>query len=439
MNGLLILMIFQAFGSRPECLEILSKLDKVEDMNQLVQIGFGLHGSNPQCPIARGIAEVASVILTVHNDSSKISVTFLEYNLNQSSGVLSNPSLWEEGWIGFTRLLRVLGSFTRPVLSRSTVSGCRNSHRYKASAITAFEKQGSLYLDPSAVFPIASRIRDIGISRTRCPEDTFVSVLSVARSMTQLVQKEELRGFLQYIGEQLTHIGIARLLGIQQPVLEMLEALARSRYLAGTTYVLPFSHNQLHRQIILTEFDSEAQTVVSHFKNNLNSTNIDKDFRKDFLFLQSINAGWFEAFRSGWGKKITGNLSALRKRQKVALESDHSRFPSGQECGSTVVADSCLRASTTFSIGDSLRYGVELLASVDTRCNVEISSAFVMIQRALMQALAGRNDPLSEALFKEDAGMLMEMAWQTIAGDRLSDLIHHEVPIFELMYTTWSE
>jgi hypothetical protein len=38
-----------------------------------------------------------------------------------------------------------------------------------------------------------------------------------------------------------------------------------------------------------------------------------------------------------------------------------------------------------------------------------------------------------------DLSMLMEMQWQTIAGEKFDHLVLHEIPLFELMLKSWNQ
>ena len=403
----------------------LKQMAGVQDPNLFIELSLS------QCT-GSAIARVSETILAVHHNRALINSDYLGSQLTGIRLLETLESL--EGYVQ-VRLLRILSLMTRPVLSRITKSGCQNSHRYKASTISSLEANYTDFFSVASFFPIASRIRDISISRARCPEDTLISFMSVSRSILQVdLSTETRKSLFTEIGRSSLQIGLVRLLSVQQPVLDVLESLlliVHNPHVEELVYV----HGRLQRESVVFGFDCgdtntcEVANVVTSLKS-FNGTDIDKELRNEFMFIQSINSNWFSYLRNkGWGQRLVEALQSL-KGQQERLD---------YHCEVATFVREYISNSSQFSVGEVVAFGMQLLANVDTKCTVAIATAFSLIQDGLIRALLSKHtsEKFKSEVLSLDAGMLMEMAWQTIAGDRLSDLVSSDIPLFELMNTTW--
>ena len=73
------------------------------------------------------------------------------------------------------------------------------------------------------------------------------------------------------------------------------------------------------------------------------------------------------------------------------------------------------------------------LITVHPDCTVSIAASFALAQDALVRVDSKSNDQV----FKNDLAMLMEMEWQTIAGEKFDFLLFNEIQLFRLMQVTW--
>jgi hypothetical protein len=439
MNGYTFILTFLiSVGAEEICRQLLLELSEIGDINHIIHHSLGITALVPDCKPAVALKETSSAIVEFHKNANSISKQVLEAKLHATVDMFSELNFFGKESHALARILRVLGGITRPVLSKTTPSGCRNAHRYKASTMANLESNSERFSDKYILFPIASRMRDIGISRNRCPEDTLVSKLSIARSIVQLAGLEQTYPLLRKIESELKQFGLVHLLSVSQPVLHILESLLIVVHnpIDQTAFLYSENLHTSHPVRNLKKFENEAAAVVSKLNSAVGSWRIDKDLRREFLFFQSVNTDWFERFREGWGLNLTAALVGLRNRLDRTCPSS--------DCEDSLFenfSQNYLNNSIQIPVGETIGFGIDLLARADPRCTLLISAAFTLVQDGLVRAVTQKknsNENITKTILNVDAGMLMEMAWQTIAGERLSELLTNKhVPIFELMHLTW--
>jgi hypothetical protein len=314
------------------------------------------------------------------------------------------------------KIFRFFSKTVRPVLSKRPEfkTGCSVAYRHRSSGIKTLE---SGFTD-SEIVQIGQYIRDIGISRDRCLEDTLVSWILTVRTLVQLGAELD-SDLLTPVVDKIVGMESGKVFGISQPLIDALERL-NAVVGSGRDQPLVVIHSTGSR---VKYFDSEKQNVLQTLLSQ-ETVFIEKKFRKEWMFFQSVNANWWEWLREDrWGFRLTRALAdlSIKHRQSNCLNSC-CYTPKLKTFLSRYLED-----SATVSEGRVLSEGIELLATVDPRCSILIAVSFGLVLDALV-----RTSPSS------DGGLLLETMWQTIAGEKFTSLVSSEIPLFELMNLTWS-
>ena len=420
----------------------------MRDKNMLLQYGLTLgklieKTTSKHEPALLAVVEVSeSIAQLVRNPKGGLSDHLITATIFSTSDHIKNI-VNDFSYQPLLRLLSIL-SHTLRSSGYKKPSPCSGSHRYKSSSIASLESQwDTVHENPNYFMPVSGAMRDIGISRSRCPEDTLVSTIMITRSLAQLGGTKIVDPLMDHIASTISGLGLHALLGISQPVFDALISL--SNVLHGSRGAFESTDSGKPGRVTLSEFDcSNSDCEVERVVKKLESVSpamqsIDRELRKEFLFLQSVNANWWKPWNDLWGLRITQGLSRIshniRARDSVGVDAkcdegyckiDNSQF-----------LDILLTNSSLVPIGEIAKFGIELLADIDPRCTVAIATGFTLVQLALTRT--ARSHSVNPDILASDAGMLMEMAWQTIAGDRLNDLLHNEIPLFDLMSLTWSK
>ncbi|KAF4716968.1 hypothetical protein FOZ63_020945, partial [Perkinsus olseni] len=97
-------------------------------------------------------------------------------------------------------------------------------------------------------------------------------------------------------------------------------------------------------------------------------------------------------------------------------------------------------------ISSSLPEAMSLVGSVSPDCGVAVATAlqlalnhYVAILVRLGHPLKAPNatHPLATQALNEDVSGLVEVIWQTVAGEKLAEVLSNELPLFELMRLQW--
>ena len=328
----------------------------------------------------------------------------------------------------FLSALSFLGStlFERLGSSHSLLRpSCTPSGRYVSSFLKSWNLQNSEWNDPKMVFPISPRIRDLSITRIKCVEDSLVSILSLLRSFTQ-VKGTEL-DMSHSVEMMMKSISMIKLLGGKWPIIDLLISIDKvamdELILAPSIAVVRQTHAS--SKWVATappiwgfpkEGDANPSLVETLIQNLRDGRKLNRTER---LFFQSINANWFEIFESKWGLLLTDALS-VRRNVSDCLESVCRPTPSA-----------CPSVSSSVPVSLRVETGIDILMNAPPDCTVALAAAYVFIHHGFLGT--------KSTILKSDLSTLLELAWQTIAGEDIESVINNEIPLFEIMHQMWLE
>lgn len=439
------LVLLESVLGQSTCLneKIVNQMVSAETIEQLLQYGLSLRSLQDvvtECPITAVIDEISYVIVAIHNDQKLIQSTdSLSKKIVKTRIFLSDfenfkSVLSEKAGLVLVRLLGLLSTVVKRAAGSLPAfkSGCTVAHRYKSSAIAAIEKNWDNLAIPNSVFPIASRVRDLSISKTRCLEDSLVSVVSAARSYYQL-NGDDLEKMKYLIWQLLVEqISVEKSLGVKQPVFKAIESLVLvlTGALERPVALVSESLKKERSKAPVFGFDCESnqhceveQVLKAIATVDVGSVN--KSLRREHMFLQSINANWWPELRKGYGFRIASVLADLSERlpkkspKQICQDKDFVAFVTD------VIAGNVRKEAM-------LAEGLRSVIETDEECTVEIAASFALIQLSLT---SGTEDGVVGADF---ASGVMEMVWQTVAGDKLDAVLANSLRLFDIMKLTWS-
>lgn len=429
------------------------------DANKIVQFAFGLNNQFPTViesdPFFQSLLELSAFLVDppLKNEDFeplrlKHTIRFLE-SQNVLESILSNNS---GSFSQFLSLLRLVSLHVKTITSYQGIfkTACAVSYRYKSSTLTAIEAQWNLFTQTYALFPISSRIRDISITRDRCVEDSALSILSILRSVKQITAPELLGNELYtFIANLLREkIGAFKLFGIKQPILDLVFATSIvSHSTSALQYAFPATKKRRVSTSPVFGFDCfnnarrcEVQTVVDSLNRNVSfpltadkGSDLHHLFRNEFQFLQSVNANWFKPLSTGWGSKLSSALIGLANSTATPRAGDDRCHENELQTFMEFVITTDENSS-----GKQLAFAISKLMSVPADCSIAISATSFLIMDVLVQMSTKTGTPLPEPFREDDIGELLEIGWQTIAGERFDVLLSSPVPLFSLMKLTWS-
>ena len=456
---------------------VMDQLSNITDPQRIFQLGVAVKEQFPNlvrvdrprfCPVLVFLVELVDMVILLNsNDVSTqaINLPFINANLNTTVGLFADPTFVsdllsrQQGSFALSLMtaIRLVASFLRPRVANNPdfATGCAVSYRYKSSSITAVETQWDNLIRYGQVFPIASRMRDLSISRIRCIEDSIVGIASVARSLkiTTSPAADDLTAMYSLIHSLMGQAGgIGKLLGASQPVVDMLFAIVSVGHSLGDiAYIDPivknrkshYSTKQLKSSAPVFGFNCDAsattnlcevsRVVESFTVSNFKPKEMPSRFRSEFNFLQSINANWFTSLlKDAWGYRIVSALVSVRERtQSTPMYRTECTDAEFTTFVSRYVDDADFRATQQPS--ELVAMAIRNLITVHPDCTVSIAASFALAQDALVRVDSKSNDQV----FKNDLAMLMEMEWQTIAGEKFDFLLFNEIQLFRLMQVTW--
>jgi len=328
--------------------------------------------------------------------------------------------------------LNLLRLFWRVARNTGTCSAI--SYRYKSSTTASMHA----YMDGGNFQPIANRIRDISITRSGCTEETILSLMSIARSWGQI--GGNIRPVLE-LTDRLTRGEVLEILMGSRDILVVLQSIPQyggatnvefsGERITGKAPVFGFDcHETCLVENIVAEFDRATTVLVASPRSY---------WRKSFMYLQSINSNWLPYLSDKWGRRITESLVGLRRRSL----SDGASIFTDSRCVDpefvTFVNEYIANSDSGESTAMALAQGIEMIVKSNSQCSVYIATGMALVFDAFLYMVNQNTTPNFVNVFIEyDLSMLMEMQWQTIAGDKFENLVLHELPIFELMLKSWT-
>ena len=339
-----------------------------------------------------------------------------------------------ENIIGNTRLKSSLLMYRNGQGHEWVKSTCAVSHRYMSSTISAWMNFREQFLNPNLVFPISSRIRDLTITRNRCIEETAVTIFSIARSFEQIASGQSVNGIVAIVDDlMIASGGLARMIRVKEPVIEIAVLLGNGndgerRHLE---LIVPHGGAQVKDRRVIGFDLNIVEDILGGMK---------KFGRKEFLFFQSINANWFDLLvKDDVGFKLMNVL--------VNMRSNMARRNGVGTCMDEKFSNFLRVYVQSGGVSDSAEHviaqGLETLIQVQPECSMYIATAIALIQDGFTRVLLESQDggvlnDFQQDMFYNDLSNLMEMEWQTIAGEKMEWILGHELPIFELMRITWN-
>ncbi|KAF4684372.1 hypothetical protein FOZ60_007923 [Perkinsus olseni] len=348
----------------------------------------------------------------------------------------------------------------------------------------------------SSLLPLGATLRDLTISSRHCPPETATAIVSTARGWLQLGGSEEgVLGFLEVAEGWVARENPFRLLAMSSPYFEYVhavlvalhqQALLPARLLPPRPGAAKRGPSTVDRSM---GFDCggvvEARRIQNEFLEAMvgNSTpswpqspggrgceiasviallahlpadgvaSVDRTHLASWHYLQSVNSQWWRPLKSGWGLLLANALADLHARAlQAGLEP--RRLPKHCKSSPAVARLRDLSAaylSTEPPAGDegissSLPEAMSLVGSVSPDCSVAVATAlqlalnhYVAILVRLGHPLKAPNatHPLATQALNEDVSGLVEVIWQTVAGEKLAEVLSNELPLFELMRLQW--
>ena len=452
--------------SNPKYASVMAQLNSVDFRTNLeysLALNSGLKAQFTdllvQCPdlalLSRVLDLVGGVIQA--NDAQGV------ISIMEESGLKNEQMLLGKSSMGVLTSLSLLGTVVRARLDSNhplLLPSCSASNRYVSSAQTTWEQQPFAWKDSGSVFPIAARVRDLWISRSRCVEDSTVSLVSLVRSLRQvnLHASKHVESLLEIFILQIPPI---RLLGGKWPIVDMLVAMHAAgfstdgdlRLIAPPVRPTWHASSKLkHSGAPLFGFDCpdgrvemlvktagathppalcEAEAVIKFFTSHLNPSG--PESRKAHLYLQSINANWFPDMAKGWGYLISKAL--IREVNLEVKNLEENLECKGAESFIAFVHEYLARPTEP---GIAISAGLRAVMEIHPDCTVIISAAFTLIHDAWLRLLSGGSWEFETSVRTADLAQLLEVAWQSVAGEKLDVLLHHPVGLFALMHAMWA-
>ena len=429
------------------------------DANKIVQFAFGLKEQFPTVietnPFFQSLFELSVYLVHPPLKGEDLVPQRLQHTIRflESPDVLESILSDDRGrFLHFLSLLRLVSLHVKSITSNQGIfkTACAVSYRYKSSTLSAVESQWNLFSQTSALFPIASRVRDISITRDRCVEDSALSILSIIRSVKQLTAPELLGSELYTFISNLLRdkIGAFKLFGIKQPILDLVLAIS---IVSHSTHSLQYAFPATKKRRVSTSpvfgFDCdnneqrcEVQTVIDSFTEKVSlplaegkGSDLHHLFRNEFQFLQSVNANWFKPLSIGWGSKLSSALIGLANSTVAPRAGDNRCHENELKTFMEYVIN-----TDDNSTGKKLAFAISELFTVPGDCSIALSAITFLIMDVLVQISSKTDTPLPEPFREDDIGELLEIGWQTIAGERFDVLLSSPVPMFHLMKMTWS-
>jgi hypothetical protein len=388
---------------------VLAQISNISDPNMIINYGIALSTQFPDlgCKIVDSIVEV-SVLVRMLVESKTDSVISDKLTKTRHLFTEDFSFLYSHSYLTVS-LLTAFKALSNILLSKfSEIKvACSVSFRYKSSTITAIESGD--WNTPNLFFPIGNRIRDILITRDRCIEESLISIISITRSVSLLSPSPELFDLIQSIISK--KIGFERIFFLRKvPIIDALYGLFVSLSDTPTVAVYYYPPRSISKSVWQQQKSSrrspldifnEIEHVILRFKN---STGDYKNLKNEHLFLQSINANWLPY--------LANNTHGYRLCDALVQMSSHPSYVNPPSMASSL--SGLLTASNEIDIST-------LLAGFNYR-----------LVESVAHLSAIRKDVVTE-----DVSIIMEMEWQTIAGEKLLDLISTSHTLFQYMKAYW--
>ena len=164
-----------------------------------------------------------------------------------------------------------------------------------------------------------------------------------------------------------------------------------------------------------------------------------------WILLQSVNANWHYDLVD-WGEAIS---VSLRESHTAAISAglQPNRWP--LYCKTSEVkqyrewlSDEYLVRTSSSAVNDdewearAVANSIEFLASIHPDCSVELATAYAAVSDSFIRMLY-KDKALLRDVLQRDLSSIVETIWQTIAGEKLLDVIANPMPLFELMARYW--
>ena len=384
---------------------------------------------------------------------------------------------------------RKLATTLRAVIAMrpDVVYNCALAHRHVAATRVLVEKfPGELEMSDRLI-PFGERLRDLGISRKLCGVETAATIAALTRSFVQIaaghlncdqsrVDVEHFRALLDVIDSYKVGENSLRLHAMISPLFDVLQSLSgvltRSKWESAPRSIIKPKELILQGHIpgfaceqrpevseSCEEEDDdrgpvdrcEIAEVVTAFEGLTDVKKVD-NLRRPWLFLQSINANWHDKLReSGWGFKVSHALENLSKK---AREADMKPRRNPKHCRDKETSefldwvDNVYLKKTdleTAEASEAFARALRGVANVNPDCSVALSVAYMTAMDVISSVMSkpvcypeiGQISLFSQAT-RDDLATVTEIVWQTIAGEKLSDLLAHRGGLFQLMRRYWA-
>ncbi|KAF4677082.1 hypothetical protein FOL47_003533 [Perkinsus chesapeaki] len=379
---------------------------------------------------------------------------------------------------------------------QDVVFECAVVHRHRATATAVADHHTGELRFPvpkqlgSSLIPLGYTFRDLTISSRHCPPETATAIVSAARGWLQLggpgvgVAK-----FLEVAEGWLARENPFRLLSMSSPYFEFVHAALVADHpqaspLARMLQPRPGTAKRGHgagqkvmgfecggvaesRRIQIEFLEAMVRNVpptwsqtgrgceVASVISKLASLppqevpQVDRTHLSSWYFLQSVNSQWWRPLKSGWGLLLSHTFAQLHG-ESLRLGFKPRRLP--KHCKGSPAINRLQQLSAASLAGDlledynSLPEAMSLVASIHPDCSVAIATALQLALNCYVHRLleygrplkaANATHPLAAEVLTEDASGVVEVIWQTIAGEKLADILSNELPLFELMRLQW--
>ncbi|KAF4669029.1 hypothetical protein FOZ61_005165 [Perkinsus olseni] len=445
------------------------------------------------CPVVPFIVEMIALLAQFYNKGDQIPpIRQLSTAYPRSTAFMVNypPSvIWTDtAWRRVVfELLAAVSARLRPHLGsrKDVIFECAVVHRHRAVATVAAEVHVGELRFPvpryvgSSLLPLGATLRDLTISSRHCPPETATAIVSTARGWLQLGGSEEgVLGFLEVAEGWVVRENPFRLLAMSSPYFEYVHAalvalrqqpLLPARLLPPRPGAAKRGSSTVDRSM---GFDCggvvEARQIQNKFLEDMVGNSVPSwsqstgsrgcEIASVISLLAhlptdgSVNSQWWRPLKSGWGLLLANALADLHARaQQAGLEP--RQLPKHCKSSPAVARLRDLSAaylSTELPAGgesiSSLPEAMSLVGSVSPDCSVAVATAlqlalnhYVSILARLGHPLKAPNatHPLATQALNDDVSGLVEVIWQTVAGEKLAEVLSNELPLFELMRLQW--
>ena len=221
------------------------------------------------------------------------------------------------------------------------------------------------------------------------------------------------------------------------------------KVLSPTDYDTKFGDSLSELKAFKLSKKCEAATVIEsliHLIDTDEWPDLSRKYSNEWLYLQSINSNWHEHLVKGWGEATAAVLSILEEKAKKS-NLKPKRNPA--HCNTQETLDFTNWVSSTYLKNENVKLieaaefltkAVSFLISVNPDCSVELAIAYAVSIEIFADLLSREtvNESFKHKVAAQDLSSVIETIWQTIAGEKLYDVISNKLPLFRVMQRYWA-